>query len=281
MKKIILSALLVIFGVSAQAVEVDLVKKVESRLMSAFGPMLQVKTVEPLANQQLLEVVLIDGSVVHMTPDTNYFLYNDSLYHLTKTGAENVTESRLNPKRAAALKAVKNEQTVFFAAKGQQKAVIDVFTDIDCSFCQKLHQEVPRLNELGVSVRYFAYPRSGIENPQNGQKTDSYNKINYVWCAKEPTKAMTKIKADQHDIITLSQRLRQGGNTDLERQYRKLTQDMGNMIANTKNCNSPVAEQFELGQELGVTGTPAIFTEKGELIPGYMPADELVRRLGI
>lgn len=281
MKKIILGALLVIFGVAAQAVEVDLVKRVEARLVSAFGPMLQVRTVEPLAEKQLLEVVLIDGSVVHMTPDTNFFIYNDSLYHLTKSGAENITENRLNPKRAAALKAVKDEQTVIFAAKGQQKAVIDIFTDIDCPYCQKLHQEVPRLNELGVSVRYFAYPRSGIVNPQNGQETESYLKVNYVWCAKEPAKAMTKIKADQHDITMLAQRLRQGASADVEKQYKKLTQEMSNLITSTKDCDSPIADQFELGHELGVTGTPAIFTEKGELIPGYMPADELVRRLGI
>src|SRR5690554_8164237 len=90
MKKIILGALLVVFGVAAQAVEVDLVKKVEARLISAFGPMLQVRTVEPLAEKQLLEVVLIDGSVVHMTPDTNFFIYNDSLYHLTSSGAEKI-----------------------------------------------------------------------------------------------------------------------------------------------------------------------------------------------
>src|SRR5690554_2962180 len=281
MKKIILGALLVVFGVAAQAVEVDLVKKVEARLISAFGPMLQVRTVEPLAEKQLLEVVLIDGSVVHMTPDTNFFIYNDSLYHLTSSGAENVTENRLNPKRAAALKLVKDEDTVYFAAKGKQKAVIDVFTDIDCPYCQKLHQEVPRLNELGVSVRYFAYPRSGIVNPQNGQETESYSKVNYVWCSKDSAKAMTQIKSDQHDITMLAQRLRQGAGADVQKQYQKLTDEMRKTVTSIKDCNSPVADQFELGHQLGVTGTPAIFTEKGELIPGYMPADDLVRRLGI
>lgn len=281
MKKIILGALLVVFGVAAQAVEVDLVKKVEARLISAFGPMLQVRTVEPLAEKQLLEVVLIDGSVVHMTPDTNFFIYNDSLYHLTSSGAENVTENRLNPKRAAALKSVKDEDTVYFAAKGKQKAVIDVFTDIDCPYCQKLHQEVPRLNELGVSVRYFAYPRSGIVNPQNGQETESYSKVNYVWCSKDSAKAMTQIKSDQHDITMLAQRLRQGAGAGVQKQYQKLTDEMRKTVTSIKDCNSPVADQFELGHQLGVTGTPAIFTEKGELIPGYMPADDLVRRLGI
>ena len=282
MKKIILGAILLVVGIAtAQAVEVDLVKKVEARLASALNPNITVKSVESLANKQLLEVMLTGGQVVYMTPDTSYIIADNSLYHLTKNGAENVTETRLNPKRAAALKAIKDEQTVFFAAKGKQKAVLDIFTDIDCPYCQKLHQEVPRLNELGIAVRYFAYPRSGIVNPQNGQETESYRKINYVWCAKNPAIAMTQIKQEEHQINVLSQRLRQGAGSSVEKEYNKLTQDMRAKVAASPNCDSPVADQFELGQELGVTGTPAIFTEKGELIPGYMPADDLARRIGL
>src|SRR5690554_7437391 len=112
MKKIIVGAMFVLLGATtAQAVEIPLETKVENRLMSAFGPMLKVRSVEPLANQQLLEVILIDGATVHMTPDTNYFIFIDSLYQLTPTGAENITENRLNPKRAAALKKVADKDT--------------------------------------------------------------------------------------------------------------------------------------------------------------------------
>lgn len=282
MNKIILGALLMLFGLTtAQAVEVDLAKKVEARLASALNPNITVKTVETLANKQLLEVMLTGGQVVYMTPDTSYLIADNSLYHLTKDGAENVTETRLNPKRAAALQAVKDDQTVFFAAKGEQKAVLDIFTDIDCPYCQKLHQEVPRLNELGIAVRYFAYPRSGIVNPQNGQETESYRKINYVWCAKNPALAMTKIKQQEHQKNVLAQRLRQGAGASVEKEYNELSQSISNKVASSQNCDSPVAEQFELGHELGVTGTPAIFTEKGELIPGYMPAEDLARRIGL
>jgi thiol:disulfide interchange protein DsbC len=42
-----------------------------------------------------------------------------------------------------------------------------------------------------------------------------------------------------------------------------------------KDCENPVAQEYALGQELGVTGTPAIFLESGDLIPGYVPADRM------
>lgn len=281
MKKLILSALFTVFALgNVQALEPTLKAQAEAKLVEAFGPRLKVRAVEPLANKQLLEVVLIDGSVVHMTPDLNFFLYNDSLYELAKEGPVNVTEQRLNPKRAAAMKKVKDADTVKFAAKGKEKTVIDVFTDIECPYCQKLHNEVPRLNELGVTVRYLAYPRAGIMNPQTGQTTTAYKKINYVWCSSDRTKQMTRIKNAQHDLGVLGQQLRQGAGSSVEKQYSKIEGELAAAM-NKGNCDSPVANQFELGHEVGVTGTPAIITEDGSLIPGYMPADDLARRLGV
>ena len=155
--------------------------QIEQRLVNAFGPRLQVKEVAPVAVGQMLEVILVDGSTIHMTPDMSFFIYRDELYQLAESGPVNVTQSRLNPRRAEQLAAVSNDKTVFFAAEGEQKGLINVFTDIDCGYCQKLHQEIPRLNELGISVRYLAYPRAGVKNPQKGALTDSYRKIKYVW----------------------------------------------------------------------------------------------------
>ena len=282
MKKILIAALLS-FGsvVAVQAAEATQEQQVEARLVSAFGPRLQVREVGAVAGKQLLEVVLIDGSVMHMTPDMNYFLYRDELYQLTPDEVVNVTQSRLNPKRVSNLSKVTDQQSVLFAAKGKQKALINVFTDIDCGFCQKLHLEVPRLNELGIAVRYLAYPRAGINSPQTGQLTDSYQKLNYVWCAQDRTAAMTAMKNTQRDLGMAAQRVRQGAGSAAEQQYRDAEKKMQAMLSASKDCNAPITAQFELGHQVGVTGTPAIITEDGTLIPGYMPADELARRLGI
>ena len=261
--------------------QASLAQQAEKKLVSAFGPRLKVREVAPVAGGQLLEVVLVDGTVMHMTPDTGHFLYRDELYQLAETGPVNVTQGRMNPKRAAGMADVADNETVIFPAKGEQKALINVFTDIDCGYCQKLHQEIPRLNELGVTVRYLAYPRAGVKNPQTGQLTASYQKINYVWCQEDRKEAMTTMKNNQRELSMLGQRMRRGGAAATEEQFGALQAQMSEMISNSKDCGAPVAAQYALGGQLGVTGTPAIITEDGQLFPGYMPADDLAARLGI
>ena len=40
-----------------------------------------------------------------------------------------------------------------------------------------------------------------------------------------------------------------------------------------------VAEQYALGRAIGLTGTPGIVTESGDLLPGYAPPDEMLQEL--
>ena len=136
----------------------------------------------------------------------------------------------------------KFKDPIVFKAK-DEKHVIKVFTDIDCPYCAKLHRQVPALNEKGITVEYAMFPRAGI-----GSK--SYDKAVSVWCAGDSAaqqSAMTAAKA------------------------RKPFDE--------KKCDNPVKAQYELGQEIGVTGTPALVTETGRLIPGYIPADRLAKML--
>jgi thiol:disulfide interchange protein DsbC len=130
-----------------------------------------------------------------------------------------------------------------FPAEGERRAFVSVFTDVDCFYCQKLHQEVPELNRRGVEVRYLAYPRAGVGS-------DSYRKIASAWCASDKLTAMTRLKNRE-------------------------------TIPDNVCPGNPVADQFLLGQKVGVTGTPALVLESGQLLPGFMPADALVQRLGI
>ena len=132
-----------------------------------------------------------------------------------------------------------DNKPVVFKAK-DEKQVLTVFTDIDCPYCAKLHREVPALNEKGVTVKYLMFPRAGL-------KSESFNKAVSMWCAEDQQQAMTDAKA------------------------RKPIE--------SKTCENPIATQYQLGQEVGVTGTPALITSTGKLIPGYMPADRLLSLL--
>lgn len=261
----------------------DLRERLESRLQSVLGPEAKVTAVYPIGKDMLYEVQMTDGGMLHVTPDLNYFVYDNETYQITPAGASNVTAMRMGIERAKSMADVKDADTVVFRAKGEQKAVINVFTDIDCGYCQKLHREVGQLNDLGITVRYLAFPRSGIAD-ENGQPTDSFRKINSVWCQADRTTAMTEMKTLQGELSQAYGRVR-NENRPAEREraiadFEKTRGKVDNLM-NGKQCSSPVAAQYNLGKQLGINGTPAIITEDGTLIPGYVEANMLAKRLGI
>ena len=154
---------------------------------------------------------------------------------------ENLTEALRTKARAALLSTVPESEMLIFSPKNPQYT-ITVFTDVDCGYCRKLHSEMAELNRLGVRVRYMFYPRTG-------PNTDSWHKAEAVWCA-----------ADRNDALTRAK--------------------MGVPVDTSKPCGpNPVAREYALGQSIGVRGTPAIVTESGEYINGYMPPHDLVEQL--
>jgi len=148
---------------------------------------------------------------------------------------ENLTERKRAGARVALIEAMGEESMIVYPAKNE-KHKVTVFTDIDCPYCVKLHREMDKYHEKGITVRYMAYPRAGIGSP-------SYDKIVSVWCSEDKAKAMTDSK--------------------------------NGLKIEAKKCDNPVEKQFNLGQVLGVRGTPAIFLEDGSVLPGYVPADRL------
>ncbi len=148
---------------------------------------------------------------------------------------ENVSDTLRESLRVSAIDRMGEDAMIIYGPK-KSEHTITVFTDIDCGYCRKLHSEMADYNKAGIRVRYMAYPRAGIGS-------ESYDKAVSVWCADDPAKALTEAKQSQP-------------------------------IAR-KTCDNPVAAEFQLGQMLGVRGTPAIVTESGQIIPGYVPAERL------
>jgi len=180
---------------------------------------------------------LIGSEVVYISADGKYVFVGD--LRDASTGV-NLTENKRGEVRKTSLAAVKEEDMIIFPAKGDNLYTITVFTDVDCGYCAKLHQEVPKLNTMGVTVRYLAFPRAGIGS-------ESYNKMVSVWCSKDRQQAITDSKKGIDVKPTM--------------------------------CDNPVEAQFELGRMVGVAGTPAIVLQSGEVLPGYMPAEKLVAYL--
>lgn len=177
------------------------------------------------------------GDILYVSSDGRYIMTGEMIDAETRAS---LTEQSRSADRKELLKSIDAGKTIEFKAKGDEKHVLYVFTDVDCPFCVKLHREVPALNEQGVTVRYLAYPRAGVGSP-------AYKKMVNIWCAEDKQDAMTKVKN-------------------------------GGEIA-AKECENPVSADFDLGRKLGVNGTPALFTTDGMMIPGYRPADQLVKML--
>lgn len=149
---------------------------------------------------------------------------------------ENLTELRKLDMKKAILAELDPESMIIFAPK-KTDYMLTVFTDIDCGYCRQLHQEIKEYNKLGIGIRYMAYPRAGVESEAAEQLVE-------VWCAKDQHKAMTDAKAQ-----------------------RKV---------NSKLCSdNPIIAHFEIGQQLGVSGTPSMFLENGQMLPGYVPPQRL------
>lgn len=228
----------------------ELTQKVEAKISESFGQPVKVSEVISLAGNQIIEAVLVDGTMIHLTPDLTHMVFRSEVYELVPNRPNNITKNRNNIKRESLVKSLDDKELVIFKAKDEEKAVINVFTDIDCGYCRKLHNEIGQLNDLGITVRYLAYPRAGIINRNTGQLTSSFKKIKSVWCNDNRAEAMT---------------------------LAKTTGD----IEENLDCEAPISEHMALGVEVGVSGTPAIVLEDGRFIEGYMPAARLAQTIGI
>ena len=189
------------------------------------------------------EARLPDGRVLYVN-DTGEYLFAGEVYLLGPSEIISGTEARQARQRRALLSRLDEAEMIVFSPPPEEiKARVTIFTDIDCAYCRKLHQEMQAYNHLGIAVRYLAYPRTG-------RGSASWDKAVSVWCAVDRQAAMTTAKA-------------------------------GRQIAPLDCTEHPVAAHYALGQALGVTGTPAIVYENGILQPGYLSAQEMARRLGI
>lgn len=191
-----------------------------------------------------IEPSAVEGLYEVMIGAQLFYVSKDGKYLLTGKmydidKKEDLTSPKLAQVKIKAIEAMGEENMVVFSPE-DPKYTITVFTDIDCGYCRKLHSQIDKYNELGIKVRYMMFPRAGIGSP-------SYDKAVSVWCADDQHEAMTQAK--------------------LGKEIEK------------KTCENPVKAEYELGQAVGVSGTPAIFFEDGELLPGYLPPDRLMAYL--
>lgn len=181
----------------------------------------------------------VGSKVAYVTSDGRY-LFEGDLYDLESS--QNLTENSRARARVDLLADVDPSQMIVFSPKqGPVKHTITIFTDVDCGYCRQFHREIDQVTALGIEVHYLFYPRTG-------PATESWSKAERVWCASDRNKALTDAK-------------------------------LGGQVPDVTCVENPVAAHYELGHQVGVTGTPSIYTADGIHIGGYLPPQTLLSTL--
>ncbi|WP_297925627.1 DsbC family protein [uncultured Agitococcus sp.] len=190
----------------------------------------------------LYEIKAKGYGTAYMTADGRYMIQGEVI-ELNGAKLTNITEQGMAAHRKELLASVPLKDMVIFpAANGKAKGVAYVFTDVDCGYCRKIHEEIPVLSQMGIEIRYLAFPRAGYPSPTS-QKMDA------IWCATDRNAAMTAMKRNQP--------------------------------VTPASCQNPIKQQYELGQEVGVRGTPAVFLEDGTQVGGYLSAKDMAALMKI
>jgi thiol:disulfide interchange protein DsbC len=159
--------------------------------------------------------------------------------------ARNMTEISRREIIVDALADFSVDKQIVFPAVDEELAVLSVFTDTSCGYCQKLHKEVKFLQQAGISVHYYPYPRGGSRGP-------GYSDLRKVWCSDDKLAAMSIAKGAK-----------------------------AGTLQSTSDCDlaQVVDEGYRLGNQIGVTGTPALYASDGTKFNGYVPYRELIPQL--
>lgn len=202
-------------------------------------PNIKIDSIQPAPVKGLYEV-MVGTQLMYVTGDGRYYVDGRIVDLSTR---EDVTEPRLSGARKKLVDGVGESEMVIFEPSVKAEHTVTVFTDIECGYCRKLHGQIADYGKEGIRVRYMFYPRAGKGSP-------AYSEAVSVWCAGDSNERRTAL-------------------TDAK---------AGKTIAE-KSCTNPVDRHMAVGEELGLRGTPAILTENGEFIPGYVEPKRLAAQL--
>lgn len=153
---------------------------------------------------------------------------------------KNLSDDAAASVRRSSLQSIPEADKIVYAP-AVVKHRVTVFTDISCGFCHKVHENMKGYLDRGIAIEYVPYPRGGQQNP-------AWNEMRKIWCSKDRKAAFDYVQS-------------------------------GKSLTTEANCDDPVARTYALGEALAFEGTPAIYTEDGKQLGGFVPPEEMAVRL--
>ena len=207
--------------------------------LQKFAPGVKLDVVEPAPMPGFYQVIAA-GQLVYVSDDGKYMLHGDLVDLSARKSLGDAAWAKFRKDELAKVPA---SQRIVFAPP-HPKYTVTVFTDVTCPYCRVLHRHIDELNKEGIAVEYLAWPREGVTTT-SGKPTPTYTEMVSVWCAADRKAAFTAAE-DGH-------------------------------APKPATCDNPVKPQFDLGEKLGVDGTPAILAEDGTMIGGYLDPAQMLQ----
>lgn len=219
----------------AEELPKEVIEAIKSKLTSGSTP-LQLVSIQKSKIDGLYRIELAQGTKIYVNEDASYII-SGKMYAFESGQFIDLDKEDKKTYRARLMSNVALEDMIVYTPEKKPKAAIWVFTDVDCPYCVKLHNEIPAINAAQIEVRYLAYPRSGLYSP-------SYSKIASAWCSDNPKEALPKLQRGDHVELI-----------DCE----EITVD----------------QQYKLGNAIGVQGTPTIVFENGHMVSGFHSSSKI------
>jgi len=225
----------VLSAVASISLPVQAQDQIEDFNTTHFSRMgLQVESVEPTHIEGLVQVITNQG--LFYASSDGETLVSGRMFDITGVTPKGLSDAVIDDMRKKDIASIADSGILYQA--DDQKYLINVFTDTTCGYCRQLHERIDEYLSAGISIRYLAFPRGGMQS-------EGANLLRDVWCADDPKAAMSAAKDDQ-------------------------------TIAAAQCSSPPIAEHYELGQKIGERATPAIVTDEGRLMAGFRPPAQLL-----
>lgn len=180
--------------------------------------------------------VIVQGQVVYVSDDGRYLFLPGPQGALYDVNAKkDLSDQALAEVRKDLLKTIPASERIVFSTPNP-KYTVSIFTDVECGYCRKFHHDIAEYNKQGIEVQYLAFPRMGLGS-------EDHKKMVSVWCAADRKKALTDAKNDRP--------------------------------IQARDCKNTISMQYDIGQRVGLTGTPMIITADGTTVGGYLPPQQL------
>ena len=235
MKKFSISFVFILWTIFLSSDELTIRNSIEKILPKGS----QIESIQESSIAGLYAVYYGDLEPIYVSEDGNFFIYGN-IFKINKNSILNITDIEISKRRSLILSNLVSSELISFKSSNE-KHVVTVFTDVDCGYCRKLHNQIKEYNKLGITINYAAFPRSGLGS-------DSFMKMVGAWCSENMKLSLTKLKNNKEVSVNFCD-------------------------------NQPVSKHYAIGNKLGVTGTPAIFSSDGRLFPGYLSPEDLLIKL--